>query len=81
MRSRTDMRLPDHRPNVPEEKLEFGHTLLLCGWLCWIFLALVLVFRSADMRAGGTALFNMATVLGVLGVVLYSAGKIMNRRR
>jgi len=80
MRAHSEVRLPEHKANVPEEKLEFGHTLLLCGWLCWIFMALVLVFRSAEARAGGTALANAATVLGVLGVVLYIAGRILNRR-
>lgn len=75
-----DVRLPEHRPNVPEEKTELGHTLMLCGWLCWMFVVLVLVFRSAEVRAGGTALFNIATALGVVGLVLQFVGRMMNRR-
>ena len=76
-----DVRLPEHRANVPEEKRELGRMLTLSGWLCWVFALLVLFYRIAEARTGGTTLFTICIALALMGVALNIAGRVTNRVR
>ena len=81
MGQRNEVQLPEHKSNVPEEKRELGRMLVLAGWLSWVFAAMVLFYRVAEMRRGGSTLFVLCVALAVLGIVLQVAGRMVNRGR
>ena len=81
MQQRSEVHLPEHKSNMPEETRELGRMLALAGWLSWVFAALVLFYRMAEMRRGGSTLFVLCVGLAVLGTVLQVAGRMVNRGR
>ena len=81
MTQQGDVHLPEHKANVPEEKRELGRMLVLSGWLSWVFAALVLFYRIAEIRRGGSVLFVLCIALAALGIALMVAGRMVSGGR
>jgi len=64
----------------PEQRRETGTTLVLIGWMFWLFAALVLFFAVAQSRMGSSTMMNVATLLAATGLVLYFLGLRVRRR-
>lgn len=66
--------------DVEEERRDTGMTLVLIGWLCWIFALLVMFFSPAGIRLGKLGMVEIAIFLGVAGLLLNIAGVRIRRK-
>ena len=64
----------------PEQKRETAASLIVIGWICWLFALLVLFFHPAAARLGRAETTYIATVLAAVGLALNTIGRRMRAR-
>ncbi|HWR36100.1 MAG TPA: hypothetical protein VN622_09555 [Clostridia bacterium] len=67
--------------DAEEERRETGTSLILIGWLCWIFAALVMFFNPSAIRLGRLTMVEIAVTLAVAGLVLNILGLRVRKRK
>ena len=63
-----------------EQKRETATSLIIIGWICWLFALLVLFFNPAAMRLGRMGMLYTAIGLAAAGLVLNIIGFRMRSR-
>jgi len=67
--------------NDPAERSENGTTLIVVGWMCWMFMLLVLFFEPAARRFNKSEIMAwIGGVLGVVGLALNIMGYVIRKR-